>query len=260
MGKKALIIGNWKMNFTVQQASIYVLKLNDAIKKRTNVEVSIAPTSLCLQPLSLQVDRYKMSLTSQNFYWRDDGAFTGEVSAQQLRGLVKYALVGHSERRHIFGEREKDIRNKIQAAVRNGITPVLCVGETAIEHSEGETSDVLHGQVMSGLANLTAEEAKDMVIAYEPVWAIGTGDQATPSDLKRAVRIIRRNVENLFGKKTANTVRILYGGSVNTSNTTDLLMVEGIDGLLIGGASLRLEEFSAIIEIAHNVYGRKEQA
>ncbi|MCB9820105.1 triose-phosphate isomerase [Candidatus Nomurabacteria bacterium] len=258
MGKRALIIGNWKMNFTVQQASIYVLKLNEAIKKRTNVEVSIAPTSLCLQPLSLQVDRYKMSLTAQNFYWRDEGAFTGEVSAQQLRGLVKYAIIGHSERRHLFGEPEKSIRNKVQAAVRNGITPVLCVGETAIERSEGEASDILHGQVISGLANLTAEEAKDMVIAYEPVWAIGTGNQATPNDLRQAVRVIRRNIENLFGKKTSETIRILYGGSVTTSNTTDLLMVNGVDGLLIGGASLRLEEFSSIIEIAHNVYSRKD--
>ena len=245
------------MHFTVHEASLYVHKLNDVVQRHTNVEVSVAPTLLCLQPLSLQVDHHKMSLTAQNFYWRDEGAYTGEVSAHQLHGLAKYALVGHSERRHIFGEREKDLRGKVQAALRNTITPVLCVGETAIERAEKETSDVLHGQIVSGFANITSEEAREVVVAYEPVWAIGTGDTATPRDVKQAVTTIRRNIEHLFGKTTAQQVRILYGGSVSTSNAQSLLSVDGVDGLLIGGASLKQHEFHEIIETAHDVHDKK---
>lgn len=245
------------MHLNVQEASVFVHKLNKGIAAHKNVETSVAPTDLCLQSLSLQVDHKKMSLTAQNLYWRDEGAYTGEVSAQQLRGLVKYALIGHSERRHIFGEREKDIRNKVQAAVRNHIVPVLCIGDTAIERSENETEAVLHGQIVSGLANLTAEEVRDVVIAYEPVWAIGTGDTATPSDIKKAESAIRRNIEHLFGAEVAKEVRLLYGGSVTPSTASGILKTKGVDGLLVGGASLHVNQFSEIIEVAHSLHDEK---
>ena len=130
---------------------------------------------LAVQPLHLQVQHHHFNLAAQNFYWRDHGAYTGEVSASQLRGLVQYGLVGHSERRHVFGERSKDIRSKVQAAVRNGITPVLCIGETASERADGETADAIHDQLIGGLANITSVEVEHIVVAYEPVWAIGTG-------------------------------------------------------------------------------------
>jgi triosephosphate isomerase len=257
MQEKTLLIGNWKMNLTVQEASLYVHKLNKELTNHRNVEISLAPTMLCLQPLSLQIDRKKFSLSAQNMYWRDDGAFTGEVSAHQLHGLVKYAIIGHSERRHVFHEHDKDIRAKVQAAFRNDIIPVLCIGETATEHSEGETIAVLHDQLIGGLANVTAEEVASMVIAYEPVWAISGGKDfshhavATPDDVKTANKAIRQQIEHLFGKKTAKAVRILYGGSTNGSNAASFLTVKDLDGLLIGGASLNSDEFSTMVAAAH---------
>src|SRR5690606_25699975 len=157
---------------------------------RRSVEVILAPTTLTLQSLSMQINRRQFKLAAQNFYWRDHGAFTGEVSARQLNGIVEYALIGHSERRHIFHETDKDIRNKVQAAVRNKIRPVLLIGETAWEKSNGETEAVLQDQLVGGLLNLTSEELESVVIGYEPVWAIGTGDKATPSDVVKAIRTI----------------------------------------------------------------------
>jgi triosephosphate isomerase len=253
---KKLIVGNWKMNLTIHEASLYVHKLSDKMKPRRNVEVVLATGFLTLPSLSLQIDHRHFKLAAQNLYWRDDGAFTGEVSAHQLRGLVQYALIGHSERRHIFGEHDKDIRSKVQAAIRNGITPILCVGETAHERAAKETSGVLHDQLTGGLANVTAEEVADLVIAYEPVWAIGSGTPALPRDIEHASKVIRRQIEHLYGKSTAESVRVIYGGSVSSHNAKDFLAVPGIDGLLPGGSSLNAEEFIAIIEAA-NKAGKK---
>ena len=238
------------MNLTVHESSLYMHKLGKLLKSHRNVEMVLAPGMLALQSLSLQPERKMFKLATQNLHWKDEGAFTGEVSAHQLRGLVQYAILGHSERRHIFKEHDKDIRAKVQAAVRHGITPVLCVGETAHERAIKETNGVLHDQVVGGLANLTADEVQEIVIAYEPVWAIGTGDSALPGDVASAVRTIRRQVEHLYGKDTAESVRVLYGGSVASNNAADYLAVHGVDGLLVGGASLKSKEFEAIIEAA----------
>lgn len=251
--QKKLIIGNWKMNLNVHDASTYLHKLDVALQGYRDVEVVVAPTALAIQPLSLQVNRHKMKLAAQNFYWRDFGAFTGEISATQLRGLVNYGLVGHSERRHIFGEHIKDTREKVQAALRNQITPVLCVGETQQERANNETRDILHDQLIGGLANATSEDIDDVVIAYEPVWAIGTGHNAAPHDVEQAVLAIRSQIRHLFGKDKALNVRILYGGSVTADSAADYLRIRGVDGLLVGGASLKLHEFSEIIKKAHAV-------
>ena len=249
--QKKLIIGNWKMNLNIHEASMYVHKLDQLIRVRRDVEVVLAPTILTLQSLSLQIDNRKFKLAAQNFYWRDDGAFTGEVSANQLRGLVKYGLVGHSERRHVFHEPGRDTGRKVQAAIRHGIRPVLCVGETAFERSEGETRDILHDQLVAGLANVTSTDMKELAIAYEPVWAIGTGNNATPTDVKQVARAIRSQLKYMFGERLAKQVPILYGGSVNQHNAGGYLDAEGIDGLLIGGASLKADEFAAIVARAH---------
>ncbi len=238
------------MNLTVHESSLYVHKLGGLIKSHRNVEIVLAPGMLALQSLSLQAERKIFKLAAQNLYWKDEGAFTGEVSAHQLRGLVQYAIIGHSERRHIFREHDKDVRAKVQAAVRHGITPVLCIGETAHERAARETNGVLHDQIVGGLANLTADEVQNMVIAYEPVWAIGTGDSATSKDVETAVRVIRRQVEHLYGKESAQQVRVLYGGSVSSQNASEYLTVHGVDGLLVGGASLKSKEFELIIEAA----------
>lgn len=249
--RKKLIVGNWKMNLSVHEASLYLHKLSELIPVRRDVEVVLAPTLLALQPLALQINRRQFKLAAQNFYWRDLGAFTGEVSAAQLQSIVDYGIVGHSERRHIFHETEKDIRNKVQAAVRNRIRPILCVGETVTERADGETKDVLCDQLMSGLANLTSDELEMLVVAYEPVWAIGTGNNAKPSDVADAVKIIRSQIKQLYGAKAAEDVRVLYGGSVKPSSAADYLATKGVDGFIIGGASLDSHDFTDIVIKAH---------
>ena len=238
------------MNLTVNEASLFVHRLDDLVGKRRGVEIVLAPTMLAVQPLHLQVQHHHFNLAAQNFYWRDHGAYTGEVSASQLRGLVQYGLVGHSERRHVFGERSKDIRSKVQAAVRNGITPVLCIGETASERADGETADVIHDQLIGGLANITSVEVEHTVVAYEPVWAIGTGKFAAPRDVSRAVKLIRKQIKQLFGALAAKHVRVLYGGSVNVDNASAYLQIDGVDGLLIGDTSLDVRAFAEIIKKA----------
>ncbi len=238
------------MNLTVNEASLFVHRLDDLVGKRRGVEIVLAPTMLAVQPLHLQVQHHHFNLAAQNFYWRDHGAYTGEVSASQLRGLVQYGLVGHSERRHVFGERSKDIRSKVQAAVRNGITPVLCIGETASERADGETADAIHDQLIGGLANITGVEVEHTVVAYEPVWAIGTGKFAAPRDVSRAVKLIRKQIKQLFGALAAKHVRVLYGGSVNVDNASAYLQIDGVDGLLIGDTSLDVRAFAEIIKKA----------
>ena len=238
------------MNLTVNEASLFVHRLDDLVGKRRGVEIVLAPTMLAVQPLHLQVQHHHFNLAAQNFYWRDHGAYTGEVSASQLRGLVQYGLVGHSERRHVFGERSKDIRSKVQAAVRNGITPVLCIGETASERADGETADAIHDQLIGGLANITGVEVEHTVVAYEPVWAIGTGKFAAPRDVSRAVKLIRKQIKQLCGALAAKHVRVLYGGSVNVDNASAYLQIDGVDGLLIGDTSLDVRAFAEIIKKA----------
>ncbi len=250
---KKLLVANWKMHFTVGEASLYLHKLQERVVARKTTEVVLCPNMLTLQSLSLQIDRRKFRMGAQNCYFQDEGAFTGEVSATMLRSLVDYVLVGHSERRHIFNEDNKLIRQKVQAVVRNGMQPILCVGETRQERVEGDTMHVLHDQVTSGLANITSAEIDRVVLAYEPVWAIGTGDYDKADDAVQAIKYIRKNVEAMFGKKAAAEVRILYGGSVNGDDAGGYLVAEGVNGLLIGGASLKADVFAQIVARAHEL-------
>ncbi len=254
-GKK-LIIGNWKMNLNVHESSLYLHQLSKLIKNHNDVEVILAPTTLALQTLSTQVNSRQFKLAAQNFYWRDSGPYTGEVSATQLRGLVDYVLIGHSERRHVFNESDKDICYKVAAAIRNHIRPVLCIGETAWEHTNNETRDVIHDQLGSGLANITSEELHRVIIAYEPVWAISAGPNSTPifvppSEVTAAVRAVRSQIEHLYGKKASESITILFGGSVVLDSVSQYLDLPGVDGLLVGGASLNANEFSEIVKKAH---------
>lgn len=247
-----LIIGNWKMNLGVHEASLYLHRLEKLVKIHRDVDVVLAPTMLALQTLSLQINHKQFKLAAQNFYWRDHGPYTGEVSASQLRGIVQYVLVGHSERRHVFHESDKDIRGKVQSAIRNDLIPVLCVGETAGERTAGETQDILHDQLIGGLANVTSEDLEKIIIAYEPVWAIGTGQNARPSDVSAAAQLIRSQLKHLYGARAAENVQILYGGSVQVENAAEYISLPDIDGLLVGGASLDEHAFSSIVEKAHN--------
>ncbi|MDR0957502.1 MAG: triose-phosphate isomerase [Candidatus Nomurabacteria bacterium] len=255
---KKFIIGNWKMNLNVHESSLFAAKLAQEVPTYRDVTTAICPSFLALQPLSLQVNHRQMKLGAQNCYWRDSGAFTGEISATQLRGLAQYVLIGHSERRNIFSEGDREIRFKVQAALRNCLTPVLCVGETALERKDGDTEHVLNDQVVSGLLNVSSEEISEVLIAYEPVWAIGTGETAGPEDIEKAMKIIRAQVSHLFGREASKKVSLLYGGSVKLDNAASILSAKGVDGLLIGGASLIAPEFAGMVKIAGEL--AKEEA
>jgi triosephosphate isomerase len=264
--RKILIVGNWKMHLNASQASLLVHRLHERIKIHRDIEIVLAPSMLTLQPLSVQLDRRKFRLAAQNAYWRDEGPFTGEVSFTMLRDLVHYVIVGHSERRHVFHEDLDMIRDKVAAAVRNNITPILCVGETKQERQQGETHQVLHDQLMTGLSNLTAAEVGSMVVAYEPVWALSNGsnyaDHAIPKpdELADAVGYIRDYIKGVFGPKAAKNLRVLYGGSTFPEVVSGMLSVKGIDGFLVGGASLNYHDFSSMIATAHRWQRNEEGA
>lgn len=251
--RKILIVGNWKMHLNTSQASLLLHRLHERIKLQRDVEVVLAPSTMVLQPLSLQMDRRKFRLAAQNAYYKDEGAFTGETSFTQLRDLVHYVIIGHSERRHIFGEDLDMVRDKVAACVRNDIMPILCVGETKTERLAGETKQVLHDQLMTALSNLTSREVGSMVIAYEPVWAIGTGDVAKPDQAKQAMDYIRHYIAETFTKKAAKSVRVLYGGSVVPDVARGFLEEPGVDGFLVGGASLNYHSFSSIVDTAYRL-------
>lgn len=262
MNKKYLIVGNWKMNLNVSQASLLVHRLNEHISQHKDIEVVLAPTMLTLQPISLQIDHRKFKLSAQDAYYKYEGAFTVEVSFTMLKNLVKYSIIGHSERRHIFGESLDSIALKMAAAVRNNIVPILCVGETKTEKLAGETNQVLHDQVETALANLTTDDIDNLVIAYEPVWAIGTGDIATPSQAIAAAKVIRNEVKELYGSEAASNLRVLYGGSVKPEFVSGFLASDQINGLLVGGASLNYKQFADIVQNTykqgHNIRSKED--
>ncbi len=257
---KILVIANWKMNLNVSQASFLVSKREKNVKVQKNVEVVLAPSLQDLQPVSLQIDRRKFRLAAQNAYFKDEGAYTGEVSFTMLRELAHYVIIGHSERRIYFKESFEEIRDKVSAAVRNGITPILCVGETKTERRGGETGQVLHDQIGTALSDLTAEEASNVVIAYEPIWAISTfeGDIAKPDEIEQEVKFIRNQVAGIFGEKTGQEVRVIYGGSVDDHSAGAYMGIKGCEGVLVGGASLNYHRFSKIVESAYALSKEKD--
>ncbi|MBI1857136.1 triose-phosphate isomerase [Candidatus Saccharibacteria bacterium] len=262
--KRTLIVANWKMHLNTSQASLLLHRLHERIKIHRDIEIVLSPSMLVLQPLSLQIDRRKFRLAAQNAFHKDEGAYTGEVSFTMLQDLVHYVIVGHSDRRYKFGEGLDTVRDKVAAAVRNGIVPILCVGETKNERLQGETMQVLHDQVVSAVSNLTSREIHDIVIAYEPVWALSSGTDylhheiPKPGDIAKAVVAIRNDISELYGKKASESVRVLYGGSSSASTARGLMEVEGIDGLLVGGASLNYHEFSGIVDGAYRMRRAEE--
>lgn len=243
------------MHLDVQQASLLVNRLNKHIKPLRTVEVVLAPSLLALQPVSLEIDRRKFRLAAQNAFYKDEGAYTGEVSFTMLREIAHYVIIGHSERRIYFDETLEIVRDKVAAAVRNGITPILCVGETKQERQAGETRRVIHDQIATALSNLTPEEVENIVIAYEPIWAISTfgGEVAKPNDIAKEFGRMRAEIGELYGQKSAESARLLYGGSVNADTAAGYLAAEGCNGLLVGAASLNYKQFSSIVDSAYQV-------
>lgn len=258
--KQKLIVANWKMHLNTHEASLLVHRLDKHIKIHRDIEIVLAPSMLVLQPMSLHIDRRKFRLAAQNAYFKDEGAYTGEVSFTMLRDLVHYAIIGHSERRIYFNESLEMVRDKVQASIRNGIVPILCIGETKHERAAGETSRVLHDQLTTALLNLTTHEVEQLVIAYEPVWAISTfdGEIAKPHDIQHAFNLIRSTIKELYGAHAAESVRLLYGGSVNNETATAYLEIPGCDGCLVGGASLNYEQFAAIVDSAYRLLHRDQ--
>ena len=253
---KTYIVGNWKLNFTVGEASIYLHKLQKKISNYRDIEVVAVPTSLCLQPLSLQLERSKIKLGAQNAFYRDFGAFTGEISFAELDGLVDYCIIGHSERRYIFHEDDKMIAKKVAAAIRHKITPIICIGETESERAFGETADVIRDQLLGALSEVSEEDVPKILVAYEPVWAISSTKDAkiaTPDEIAEVIELIRKTLKDVYGAKVAENIPVLFGGSVKKTNAGAYLTVPGVNGLLIGGASLILDEFADIIEVAKRV-------
>ena len=250
--RKPLISGNWKMHHNHFEAIQTIQRLAYALSSSDyeNVEVSVHPPFTDLRSLQtvIEADEIPITLGAQHCHWEDKGAFTGEVSPEMLAKLnVSFVLVGHSERRHIFGESNEDINKKVRAVISKEMIPILCVGETSEEREEGRTIEVVETQLEEGLSDVKASDVASIVIAYEPVWAIGTGKNATPEDAQEVCKAIRKKVENDW-KAASDEVRIQYGGSVKGVNAPDLMKQIDIDGLLVGGASLDPDEFSRIIK------------
>jgi len=260
--KRTLIVGNWKMNLDTAAASLLLHRLDKRIKSHQEVEVVLAPSMLVLQPLSLQIDRHKFRLAAQNAFYKDEGAYTGEVSFTMLQDLVHYAIIGHSERRVYFKEDLETVRDKVAAAIRNDISPILCVGETKQEKLQGETKQVLHDQVTTALSNLTSEDIEKVVLVYEPQWTITSfkGRPAKPDEAESAIKHIRLQVEHLYGEKVSKEIRVLYGGSVDSDTVGGYLQIDGCDGVLVGSASLNYQKFGDIVDVAHRQREPKKEA
>jgi triosephosphate isomerase len=246
-----MMAGNWKMHHNHLEAIQVVQKLGFRLddKDHKNVEVVVCPTFTALRSVqtTLEGDRIPIALGAQNCYWEPQGAFTGEVSAPMLAKLnVKYVIVGHSERREVFGETDDMVAKKVRAVLGAGMQPIVCVGETLEEREQGTTADKVSGQVRAAFAGLKTEDAADCVVAYEPIWAIGTGRTATSADANETIGVVRGTLRDLVGD-TADEIRILYGGSVKPGNIAELMAMPEIDGGLVGGASLDPDEFARII-------------
>lgn len=255
-GRKKIIFGNWKMHFTVKQAVNFATKLAGK-EIPAGVLVGITPQAMALSEISQALKGTSLKLAAQNAFFHDEGGFTGEISMPMLRGIAQYVLVGHSERRHILRETYDFTREKNAAAFRSGIIPIFCIGETLVERQRYQTNQILNDQIVAGLADLTAEEVSKMIIAYEPVWAIGTGEYASPDDVSKAVKKIRAEVTSLYGAVTGASISVLYGGSVTKENANAYLRVRGVDGLLVGGASLSLATFWPIVDCAAKLVDKK---
>jgi triosephosphate isomerase len=249
---KRLIVGNWKMNLNPGDASLLVHRLEQKLVADPNTEVVICPPFIDIYPIARDHDATKLKVGSQNIHYLDEGAFTGEISPAMLKGLADYSLIGHSERR-AMGEDDRLVAQKVAAAFRNDIVPVLCVGESLADREHNLSTKVVVDQLTAGLHQLTAADVARIVIAYEPVWAIGTGKFATPDQITPVIAAIRHTVEELYGEEGGAGIRVLYGGSVTPENATAYMQLEGIDGLLVGGASLNYEEFALIVKAAQQL-------
>jgi triosephosphate isomerase (TIM) len=250
--RRPLIVGNWKMNKTASEAAAFICDFRKRVSASPHADVVIAPPFTALETAYSTLGPSSwINLGAQDVHWEEQGAFTGEVSAPMLRELgCRYVIVGHSERRTLFGERDENIQKKVRAALKHGLTPILCVGESLAEREAHRTESIVTDQLNNSLAGLTVQDLATVAIAYEPVWAIGTGRAATTEQAMTVHRSIRLFLEAGWNTQTASTIRILYGGSVTPQNIESLLVSDAIDGALVGGACLNPDSFATIIDRA----------
>ncbi|MBK0347698.1 triose-phosphate isomerase [Aerococcaceae bacterium zg-ZJ1578] len=249
MSRKPIIAGNWKMNKTHSEAREFVSAVKNNIPSNELVDTVIGAPTLFLEGMKKGVRETEVKVAAQNCYFEDEGAFTGEVSPKALGALeVDYVIIGHSERREYFHETDEDINKKAHAIFRNGMTPIICCGETLETYEAGEAVEFVGAQVSAALKGLSAEQVASLVIAYEPIWAIGTGKSATQDDAQKMCKAVRDVVAKDFGQEVADKVRVQYGGSVKPENIADYMACPDVDGALVGGASLQAESFLALLE------------
>ena len=252
--RKFFIAGNWKMNLLRESSVALVRQVSQAVGDSSQVDVAVCPPSIYLADVAAAAEGTKVGVGSQNAYFAADGAFTGEVSCAMLQDVgCKYVILGHSERRTLFGETDALVNQKLKAVLASGLIPIVCIGETLEEREAGQTNQVVHTQCKGSLAGLSGEEMAKTVLAYEPVWAIGTGKTATPAQAEEVHAGIRNLLTELFGEQVANQVVIQYGGSVKADNALELLGQPNIDGALVGGASLKADSFMAIVNAAATI-------
>ncbi len=252
MSRRPLIAGNWKMYKTWTEASETATRLSDLVSGVTDVDIMIAPSFTSLAPVAQILKGSVISLGAQNLHWEEEGAFTGEISPSMLRACgCTHVLIGHSERRQYFGETDETVNRRIGCAVKHSLVPVFCIGETENERDEEKTMNVLDKQMKDGLKGLGSDALKELVIAYEPVWAIGTGKTATPAQVQEVHAFLRKQIAAMFGNVFADNIRIIYGGSVKPANISELMKLDDVDGALVGGASLSAETFNDIIRYQH---------
>ncbi len=253
MSRRYLIAGNWKMNKTPSEGHELAAGIGQVVKKEESVEVVVCPTFIALDRVSQAIEGTAVKLGAQNLYPKASGAYTGEISAEMLRAVfAKYVILGHSERREYFSESDSFINEKVKFALENLLHPILCIGETLEQREAGQTLDVVKTQLLGGLGGVSKEALNNVVIAYEPVWAIGTGKTATPEMAQEVHAFIRQLLTEAYDESAAQKVRVLYGGSMKPANAAELLAQEDIDGGLIGGASLEVNSFCDLIEAAKN--------
>ena len=245
------VAGNWKMNKTVAEARALVSEMTPALRAVKGVEKVLCPPFMALVPVAALLQGTDIGLGAQDLFWEAKGAFTGQVSPGMVAEFCQYAIIGHSERRAYFGETDETVNKKIVAAFSAGLTPIVCIGETLSEYESGRTAEVVSRQIRAGLKALPVNLAPKLVVAYEPVWAIGTGRASTAVDANVVIRDhIRKTLAEMFGVETAQSIRILYGGSVTAANAAEFFGQTDIDGALVGGASLKLDDFVRITQAA----------
>ncbi len=253
--RKPMMAGNWKMNNTVPEALDLARQIYQLVGDSTLVEQVLCPPSLCLHPLKTLTAAMPFSLGAQNCHWQENGAFTGELSPPMLRELAQYVIIGHSERRQLFGETDETVNKKTRAALAHDLAPIVCVGESLDQNERGETVSIITAQVRAALAGLSAEQLQTLVIAYEPIWAIGTGRAATAQTAGEICGLVRTILREMHGGAVADTTRVLYGGSTKPDNISAIMEQPDIDGALIGGASLEAASYAEMVKITAQLYG-----